>query len=273
MIVTCPSCSARYKINESKIAGRGAKITCPRCAHRFVVYRDGEDKAAAERPATRKVPDNIAQLDFGTLGITWRVRKGIGITYDFLDLSTLQGFLGEGQVDRWDAITFDNREWTPIESIPDLERYFFDVWQRAQRGEISIALAGEEDDARDEDDSDAPTAIVGRGSSLDSEIRQALTEPPAEADSSPAHASSEPPLAPRKPVLASASSGASGSEPAPLSVVDAKAPPPTPSPGPAAQPPAARPPESTSKMVVGGIVLLLIAAAVVAGLWFGGVVA
>ena len=46
MIVTCPSCEARYKINASKIKGRGAKITCPKCKHRFVVYRD-ED---AEEP-------------------------------------------------------------------------------------------------------------------------------------------------------------------------------------------------------------------------------
>lgn len=48
MIVTCPACSARYKINESKIKGRGAKITCPRCAHRFVVYRDESAGASGE---------------------------------------------------------------------------------------------------------------------------------------------------------------------------------------------------------------------------------
>lgn len=174
MIVTCPSCSARYKINESKIAGRGARITCPRCSHRFVVYRSGEDDGSGK--SKRKVPDNVAQLDFSSLGITWRVRKGIGVTYDFYDLATLQDFLREGQVDKWDAISFDNRSWSAIETIEDLEAYFYDVWQRAMRGEISIAPGDDDGEEDEEDDSDAPTTIVGRGSSLASEIRQAITD-------------------------------------------------------------------------------------------------
>ena len=52
MIVTCPACSARYKINEAKIQGRGAKITCPRCGHRFVVYR--EDRPANDIPDSQR---------------------------------------------------------------------------------------------------------------------------------------------------------------------------------------------------------------------------
>ena len=82
MIVTCPSCNARYKINESKIKGRGAKITCPRCSHRFVVYR--------EKASGPQIPDDVVKLDFSTLGITWRVRKAIGVTYEFNDLATLE---------------------------------------------------------------------------------------------------------------------------------------------------------------------------------------
>ncbi|MFZ5475136.1 MAG: zinc-ribbon domain-containing protein [Myxococcota bacterium] len=38
MIVTCESCKSRYKLDDAKITGRGAKITCPRCKHVFVVY-------------------------------------------------------------------------------------------------------------------------------------------------------------------------------------------------------------------------------------------
>src|SRR5689334_9915633 len=110
MIVTCPACSARYKISESKIQGRGAKITCPRCGHRFVVYRDEASGALATSDGTPPpagtragVPDNIAAVDFSTVGITWRARKGLGqIGYDFSDLATLRDFLTDGQVDKWD---------------------------------------------------------------------------------------------------------------------------------------------------------------------------
>ena len=38
MIVTCESCKSRYKLDDSKITGRGAKITCPKCKNVFVVY-------------------------------------------------------------------------------------------------------------------------------------------------------------------------------------------------------------------------------------------
>lgn len=37
MIVSCDACKSRYKLDDSKISGRGAKITCPKCKHVFVV--------------------------------------------------------------------------------------------------------------------------------------------------------------------------------------------------------------------------------------------
>lgn len=50
MIVTCPACSSRYKLDESKVTGRGAKITCPKCKHVFVVYPGG---------STSPLPDGV----------------------------------------------------------------------------------------------------------------------------------------------------------------------------------------------------------------------
>ena len=50
MVVTCPSCSARYRLNPDKMKGRGAKITCPKCAHVFVVFADGAAGSATDNP-------------------------------------------------------------------------------------------------------------------------------------------------------------------------------------------------------------------------------
>lgn len=53
MIVTCESCKSRYKLDDAKITGRGAKITCPKCTNVFVVYAQAE---AADASAPRGMP-------------------------------------------------------------------------------------------------------------------------------------------------------------------------------------------------------------------------
>lgn len=51
MIVSCESCKSRYKLDDSKITGRGAKITCPKCKHVFVVLAPPSPLTEAPRPA------------------------------------------------------------------------------------------------------------------------------------------------------------------------------------------------------------------------------
>src|SRR6185503_7621974 len=104
MIVSCEHCGARYKLDDSKITGRGAKITCPRCRHLFVVYRNANDGAAPDnggagtsggysgtsgsypgvtpqaplpaRPAVPETPPiDVHSLDFRRVGIpSWKVK-------------------------------------------------------------------------------------------------------------------------------------------------------------------------------------------------------
>ena len=38
--VQCEKCGTKYKLDESRVKGRGARITCPTCQHVFVVYRE-----------------------------------------------------------------------------------------------------------------------------------------------------------------------------------------------------------------------------------------
>ena len=51
MIVSCPACSSRYRIREDRIQGRGARITCPNCSHKFVVYRDQGNAPVEPEPS------------------------------------------------------------------------------------------------------------------------------------------------------------------------------------------------------------------------------
>lgn len=206
MIVTCPSCTARYKVPESKITERGAKITCPNCSHKFVVKPGGEVDTLAEggggatAPAAPKLPSDLARRDFKTVGILWKVRKSIGLTYDFHDLATLREYMSDAQVTRADGLSWDHKMFTAIQDIPDLDAYFWDTWQRAERGEIASPSAPK---GSDEDDSDAPTQLVGQGSSLAEEIRRAVNDlatpaPAASRDTEPLH-DVEAPVAPPQP--------------------------------------------------------------------------
>jgi len=52
MIVSCPSCSTGYKLDEGRITGRGVRITCPKCKHVFVVYKDAPAQAMPKPTAS-----------------------------------------------------------------------------------------------------------------------------------------------------------------------------------------------------------------------------
>lgn len=57
MVITCPKCSARYKLPQDKIQGRGAKITCPRCNNVFVVFNETRQ---GDAPGTGGTANGVA---------------------------------------------------------------------------------------------------------------------------------------------------------------------------------------------------------------------
>ena len=167
MIVSCERCGARYKLDDSKVTERGAKITCPRCRHIFIVY-PGNKAAESSPPAATSAPRPAAKsppkqkisaenLNFRDVGIaSWKVRVKIGLIYDFGDIKTLRKYLAEGRVTSEDVISHDGKTWKPIGEIPDLDAYFVEVYEEAKRirDERSKNMFDEED----------PTHIVGMGS-------------------------------------------------------------------------------------------------------------
>ncbi len=185
MIVTCPACGACYQLDASKLSGRGAKITCPRCRHKFVIYReadDGDDDqtlqarqppgdsraaadgvipsvASASTSASTDEPEeelDVHSLDFAAVGIrSWKVKVKLGLVYDFSDFKTLSKYISEGRVTSTDMLSHNGDEWTEIGEIPDLEKHFVDTWRAARRA----ADAGEVEDF--DDDDEEPTNILG----------------------------------------------------------------------------------------------------------------
>lgn len=180
MIVTCPSCAARYKLDDGKVTGRGAKITCPKCRYVFVVYPNDEQPEAEEpaRPKAAPAPEpssggasavvsparrggkpSAEALDFRTVGIaSWKVRVKIGLVYDFSDIKTLRKYIQDGRVTSDDVISHNGQAWVTIGDIPDLDAYFIKIYEDAQ---LRKATGGKASGFEEED---APTMIVGMGS-------------------------------------------------------------------------------------------------------------
>jgi predicted Zn finger-like uncharacterized protein len=52
MIITCPACSARYKVAENAIPERGRKVKCAACSHQWLQMPDGSATATGAATAT-----------------------------------------------------------------------------------------------------------------------------------------------------------------------------------------------------------------------------
>lgn len=124
MIIQCNSCQTRYNLDESKIPGRGARVTCPSCKTKFVVMKP--DEPMAEEPSvTRPAGDAPVIPQAAPKGIrSWQVRVSSGLVYDFTDVATLQLWLVEGKVTQDDHISADGVNWVPINTIADLNAFF-----------------------------------------------------------------------------------------------------------------------------------------------------
>ena len=142
MVVTCDHCGARYRFDDERISGRGARITCPRCRHVFVVHTDnpGDSEAAAE--AEVLPPLDVNKLDFTTVGIkSWKVKVAIGLVYDFGDYKTLRKYIQEGRVTDADKLSHDNESWVEIGSLSDIKEHFIAVYREAEQAQAALAAA------------------------------------------------------------------------------------------------------------------------------------
>lgn len=52
MIIECQTCHARFRLDESRIRGRGARVKCRKCGDSIVVLKDGATATAPAPPAS-----------------------------------------------------------------------------------------------------------------------------------------------------------------------------------------------------------------------------
>lgn len=160
MLIQCEKCSTRYNLDEAKIPGKGAKVTCPTCKHVFIVMKGATPGAPATMapsggppaappptppPQGKSLLDNFfddsktvpgtpfgaptaapaTPLGSGRAGIrSWKVRVASGLVYDFTDVATLKAWIAERKVTTADQISADGANWTVIGTIANLDAFF-----------------------------------------------------------------------------------------------------------------------------------------------------
>src|SRR5436309_1770123 len=59
MLIQCEKCQTRYNLDEAKIPGKGAKVTCPSCKHVFIVMKDGGGPPPGAPPKAPSLPPQM----------------------------------------------------------------------------------------------------------------------------------------------------------------------------------------------------------------------
>ena len=52
MIIECQTCHARFRLDDSRIKGRGARVKCRKCGDSIVVLKDAAPPLPRRRPGT-----------------------------------------------------------------------------------------------------------------------------------------------------------------------------------------------------------------------------
>jgi predicted Zn finger-like uncharacterized protein len=60
MIIECQACHARFRLDESRIKGKGARVRCRKCGESILVMKDGPEGISLEPPAPGGFDINLA---------------------------------------------------------------------------------------------------------------------------------------------------------------------------------------------------------------------
>ena len=66
MIIECKTCHTRFRLDESRIKGRGARVKCRKCGDSIVVLKDGASAPAPPAPPAPSVPGRDGFFDLGS---------------------------------------------------------------------------------------------------------------------------------------------------------------------------------------------------------------
>jgi len=68
---------------------------------------------------------DVNSLNFASVGIkSWKVKKSIGLMFEYSDFKTFKKSLNDGRISNDDTISPDGKNWIPMSDVSDFELYF-----------------------------------------------------------------------------------------------------------------------------------------------------
>lgn len=119
MQITCPSCSANYNVDASRVPGSGMTMRCPKCSHSFQVSADGSTSSGA-------ADGNTTMLDGAgrtTKSERYFVKRPTGKVFGPFDAAAVEMMLKADKLGPEAQVSVDKSKWSPIASIPDFARH------------------------------------------------------------------------------------------------------------------------------------------------------
>ncbi len=113
MQITCPSCTASYNVEESRVPANGMTMRCPKCSHSFRVSPDGSTQAEQAGGGT--------MLDGSGHAISnerYYVKRQTGKVFGPFDSTAIQMMLKSQKLGADAEVSVDKSSWKPISSIP-----------------------------------------------------------------------------------------------------------------------------------------------------------
>ena len=79
---------------------------------------------------------DVYSLNFASVGIkSWKVKKPIGLMFEYSDYKTFQKSLSDGRISSGDQISPDGKNWTPMSEVEDFEVFFCKTYLEFERKE------------------------------------------------------------------------------------------------------------------------------------------
>ena len=95
-----------------------------------------EDESANEITSEQVSALNVHDLNFASVGIkSWKVKKPIGLMFEYSDYKTFQKSLNDGRISSGDQISPDGKTWTQMSESEDFERYFCQTYLEFEQNE------------------------------------------------------------------------------------------------------------------------------------------
>lgn len=118
MQITCPSCSASYNVEASRVPPNGMTMRCPKCSHSFRVSPNGSTQPEEAGGGT--------MLDGSGHAISnerYYVKRPTGKVFGPFDSAAIQMMLKSKKLGVDAEASVDKSSWKPISSIPDFAQF------------------------------------------------------------------------------------------------------------------------------------------------------